>query len=205
MMAKGFALNAAVRERTGKGAARALRREGLIPAVIYGNKEPPVAISIPLKETTLALYAGGFLTNLWTIDVDGKTVRALARDYQREPVKDRLVHVDFLRVSEALRVTVDVAVELTDVDTCPGLKAGGVLENVAPTITVEARAVAIPESIKVSLASLEIGHAITAADVALPDDVVAMGDETAVIAAVASTTSGAAPSAEEAAAESEEA
>ena len=75
MMADGFALKAAVRERTGKGAARALRREGLIPAVIYGNNEPATAISVSHKEMTLALYAGGFMTNIWTIDVDGKSVR----------------------------------------------------------------------------------------------------------------------------------
>ena len=123
-MAEGFALKADVRERTGKGAARALRRNGQIPAVIYGNNEPPVAIAIPAKETTLALYAGGFKTNIWKLNIGGQSVQVLARDYQREPVKDRLVHVDFLRVSARTRVAVDVPLVLVGEDESPAVAAG---------------------------------------------------------------------------------
>lgn len=171
-MAEGFALKAAVRERTGKGAARALRRDGLIPAVIYGNNQPPIAIAIPWKEMTLALYAGGFKTHVWTIDVDRQSVLALARDYQREPVKDRLVHVDFLRVSARSRVTVDVPVHFTHEDEAPGLKSGGGMLNiVAHSVSVECNATAIPEHIEISLAGREIGDSIHSSDVSLPQGV----------------------------------
>lgn len=170
-MADGFALKAAVRERTGKGAARALRREGLIPAVIYGDNEPPVAIAVSQKDMTLALYGGGFLTNVWSIDVGGKNVQALARDYQREPVKDRLVHVDFLRVSARSRVTVDVPLHFVDEDDSPGLKEGGVLTIAEHTISIEAPAVRIPDSLSVSVAGLEMGSTIFTTDVKLPAEV----------------------------------
>ena len=174
-MADGFALKAAVRERTGKGAARALRREGLIPAVIYGINEPPVAISIPQKEVTLALYGGGFLTNIWKLDVDGKSVQALARDYQREPLKDRLVHVDFLRVSAKSRVTVDVPLSFPGEDQSPGLSEGGVLNVPNYTLSIEAPAASIPNSIEIDVSALEMGAAITTADLSLPEGVTLAG------------------------------
>ena len=174
-MADGFALKAAVRERTGKGAARALRREGLIPAVIYGDNEPPVAIAVSFKDMTLALHGGGFLTNVWSIDVDGKKVQALARDYQREPVKDSLVHIDFLRVSARSRVTVDVPVHFVDEDDSPGLKDGGVLSVAEHTIAIEAPATQIPDSLSVSVAGLEMGSTIFTTDVKLPANVVLAG------------------------------
>ncbi|WP_108661920.1 50S ribosomal protein L25/general stress protein Ctc [Acuticoccus kandeliae] len=170
-MADAFQLKAAVRERTGKGAARALRRDGLIPAVIYGNNQAPIAISVPQKEMTLALYAGGFLTNVWSIDVDGQTVQALARDYQREPVKDRLIHIDFLRVTAKSRVTVDVPVHVIGEDDCPGLKQhDGVLNLIAHTVSVNAPATHIPHAVEINVAGLEIGATITSSDVTLPGD-----------------------------------
>lgn len=169
-MAEGFALKAEVRERTGKGAARALRREGKIPAVIYGNNQPPLPIAVPHKEMTLALYGGGFLTNVWSIDVDGRTEQALARDYQREPVKDRLVHIDFLRVTARSRVTVDVPLVLVGEEDSPGVRDGGVATLVEFTVSVEAAATAIPDSIEVSLAGLDVGATITSADLTLPGD-----------------------------------
>ncbi|GAB5378198.1 MAG: 50S ribosomal protein L25/general stress protein Ctc [Acuticoccus sp.] len=170
-MSEGFALKADVRERTGKGAARALRREGLIPAVIYGNNEPPVPIAVSQKEMTLALYAGGFLTNVWTIDVGGKSIQALARDYQREPVKDRLVHIDFLRVSATSRVSVDVPVHFVGEEDSPGLKTGGVLSVAEHTLTVDAPATRIPDALEVSIAGLEVGATIMSSDITLPEGV----------------------------------
>ncbi|MEM9221990.1 MAG: 50S ribosomal protein L25/general stress protein Ctc [Pseudomonadota bacterium] len=186
-MAKGFALQAAVRERTGKGAARALRREGLIPAVIYGNNEPAVPISVSQKEMTLALGAGGFMTNIWSIDVGGTPVQALARDYQREPVKDRLIHVDFLRVTERTRVTVDVPISFVDENESPGLSTGGVLNVAQFTVSVEAAATGIPDNITVSVAGLEMGATITSADITLPAGVAfaSQSDEPFPIASIA--------------------
>ena len=167
-MAEGFELQASARERVGKGAARALRREGMIPAVIYGNKEAPLPIAIPLKETSHRLHAGGFLTNIWTIDVDGKQVRVLARDYQLEPVKDFLVHVDFLRVTRSTRVAVDVPVTFVNEDQSPGLIRGGVLNVVRHTIELECPADAIPNSIEVDVAGLDINDSAHISGVTLP-------------------------------------
>lgn len=187
-MAEGFALKAAVRERTGKGAARALRRDGLIPAVIYGNNQPPIAIAVPWKEMTIALYAGGFKTHVWSIDVDGQTVQALARDYQREPVKDRLLHVDFLRVSARSRVTVDVPVHFTGESESPGLKRGGVLNIVSHTVSLECAATAIPEHIEVSVAGLDVGDAVMSSDVSLPAGVNYTHEEAFIVVTIAAPT-----------------
>lgn len=171
-MAEGFQLKADVRERTGKGAARALRREGKIPAVIYGDNKPPIAIVVPQKEVSLALYGGGFKTNTWEIEVGGEKITTLARDYQLEPVKDKLIHVDFLRVSARSRVAVDVPVAIVGEDECPGLKEqDGVLELVSHTVNVEASATRIPDAIEVSVAGLSVGATIQNTDVTLPSGV----------------------------------
>ena len=184
-MAEGFELKADVRERTGKGAARALRRTDMIPAVIYGNNEPPLAIAIPWKSTTLALYAGGFKTHVWTIDVGGKKIQALARDYQRDPVKERLLHVDFLRVTARSRVTVDVPVAFVGEDECPALtQQDGVLNVVSHSVSVEAGATAIPEHIEVSLAGLEIRATIMSDQLTLPSGVNFTSDEAFVVATI---------------------
>ena len=176
-MAEGFALKADVRERTGKGAARALRRNGQIPAVIYGNNEPPLPIAVPFKEMTLALYGGGFLTNVWQIDVGGQKVQALARDFQREPVKDKLVHIDFLRVTAKSRVTVDVPISLVGEDESPGAKNGGVINQVEYTVSVEAPATNIPDSLEISVAGAEMGDTILSDKLNLPDGVTLTNDE----------------------------
>ena len=109
-MSQAFTVKAEARNKVGKGAARHLRRSGMIPAVIYGDKQDPLPIAIPYKETFLALHAGGFMTHVATIDVDGQKIRVLPKDYQLEPVRDFLMHVDFLRVSEKTRVTVEIPV-----------------------------------------------------------------------------------------------
>ena len=109
-MAQTSVLKAEVRDRVGKGAARAVRRQDKVPAVIYGDKKPPVMISLPQRETTRRLHAGGFLTHLVEIEVDGEKIRAIPKDYQLDPVRDFLIHVDFLRVGEGARLTIDVPV-----------------------------------------------------------------------------------------------
>jgi len=171
-MAEGFQLKADVRERTGKGAARALRREGKIPAVIYGDNKPPIPIVVLQKPVSLALYGGGFKTNTWEIEVGGEKITALARDYQLEPVKDKLIHVDFLRVSARSRVAVDVPVQIVGEDDCPGLKEqDGVLELLSFTVNVEAPATRIPDAIEVSVAGLAVGATIQSSDIQLPTGV----------------------------------
>jgi len=183
-MAEGFQLKAAVRERTGKGAARALRRTGMIPAVIYGDNKPPIPIAVPYKQVSLALHGGGFLTNTWDIDVDGRKVQVLARDYQLEPVKDFIEHVDFLRVTARSRVSVDVAVAIVGEDESPGVAQDGVVNLVSHTVTVEAPATRIPDTIEVSVAGLEIGDTVQSSDVPLPADVRFVAEEAFPVATI---------------------
>lgn len=170
-MAQAYELQATSRDRVGKGSARALRREGNIPAVIYGDGKPPVAIALPVKETTLQLKSGGFMNTVGTINVDGKKVDVLPRDFQLDPVRDFLIHVDFLRVSAKSRIAVEVPVNFINEDDSPGLKRGGALNIVRHTVELECAANAIPENIVVDLAGTEIGDSIHISAVTLPEDV----------------------------------
>ena len=119
-----YELKAELRERVGKGSSRELRRNGLIPAVIYGDKQEPIAISLPNKEVTLKIHAGGFMTTIGTIDVGGKKIRVLPKDYQLDPVRDFTMHVDFLRVSANTLVNVNVPVHFVNEEKAPGIKIG---------------------------------------------------------------------------------
>ncbi len=165
-------LTAQARDRVGKGAARALRKENMVPAVIYGDKKPPLSIALPVKEMTLKIRAGGFMTNILTIDVDGTSHNVLPKDYQLHPVSDRVLHVDLLRVSSKTQVTVEVPVHFDNEDICPGLKAGGVLNVVRHTVEVNCPANSIPESFHIDLAPFDLGDSINISSVDLPADVV---------------------------------
>jgi large subunit ribosomal protein L25 len=167
-MAQTYELKASARTRVGKGSARALRREGNIPAVIYGDKQPPLSIAVNAKDVSKKLHAGGFLTHVATIDVDGEKVQVLPRDYQLDPVKDFLVHVDFLRVSATSRITVEVPVHFLNQDVSPGLKRGGVLNVVRHEIELEVSVTDIPEFIAVDLKDAEIGDSIHISAITLP-------------------------------------
>lgn len=167
-MAQTYELKASLRNRVGKGSARALRREGNIPAVIYGDNQPPVSIAVNANEVSKKLHAGGFLTHTATIDVEGTAYRVIPRDYQLDPVKDTLIHVDFLRVSANSRITVEVPVHFVNQDAAPGLKRGGVLNVVAHEVELQVLADAIPEFIEVDLTGLDIGDSVHLKDVALP-------------------------------------
>jgi len=164
-------LKASVREAAGKGSARKLRREGMVPAVIYGDKKAPLPIAVPYKESFLRLHAGGFMTTVLTLDVDGEKHRVIPKDYQLSPVRDFLEHVDFLRVSKNTKVTVDIPVHFLNEDICPGIKSGGALNIVRHTVEVLCRADAIPESIDIDLSSLQMGDGIHISFVTLPDGV----------------------------------
>ncbi|MEL7272946.1 MAG: 50S ribosomal protein L25/general stress protein Ctc [Pseudomonadota bacterium] len=164
-------LEAQLRERVGKGAARELRRNDMVPAVIYGDKKDPLPIALPLKETTMKIHGGGFMTNILAIQVDGKSHNVLPKDYQLHPVSDRVMHVDLLRVSSKTQVTVEIPVAFENEETCPGLKAGGVLNVVRHTVEVNCPANAIPENFSVDLSSAELGDSINISAVTLPDDV----------------------------------
>ncbi|MAB00612.1 MAG: 50S ribosomal protein L25/general stress protein Ctc [Stappia sp.] len=167
-MAEGYVLKASARDRVGKGAARALRREGLVPAVIYGDKKPALPIAIPMKESTLALHRGGFMTHLGKIDIDGTTHTVIAKDYQLDPVRDDLIHVDFLRVAKGSELTVDVPVHFINEEKCPGIKQGGVLNVVRHTVEMTVPADSIPEALIVDLSTVKAGDSIHISAIDVP-------------------------------------
>ncbi len=165
-------LKASVRDRVGKGAARELRREGLVPAVIYGEKKPPLAISVSYKDAFRKIHEGGFLSTVIDIEVDGKKHRVIPKDYHLEPVRDFLVHVDFLRVGKNTSLTVDLPVLFINEEKSPGIKKGGVLNVVRHTVEVTVPADNIPENLVVDLAGTDVGDSLHISAVTLPEGVV---------------------------------
>lgn len=161
-------LKAQARSGVGKGAARALRREGLIPAVIYGDKKAPLPISISYNEAMKSIYAGGFLSHIITVDVDGEKHRVIPRDYQLDPVKDKALHVDFLRVGKGTKLNVQVHVNFINDDQSPGIKRGGVLNIVHHTLDLTVDADHIPEEVVVDLAGLDVGDSVHISSIKLP-------------------------------------
>ncbi|MBD9648029.1 large subunit ribosomal protein L25 [Ensifer sp. KUDG1] len=163
-----YELKAETRERVGKGSSRELRRNGLIPAVIYGDKQAPLSIALSTKEVTMKIHAGGFMTTVATIDVNGEKIRVLPKDYQLDPVRDFTMHVDFLRVSKDSQVTVAVPVHFENEEKSPGLKAGGVLNIVRHDVELNVSANDIPEFLTVDLSGLKVGDAIHISNIKLP-------------------------------------
>lgn len=167
-MANSYELTATVRERAGKGAARAARREGLVPAVIYGDKKPAVSINLPIKESTVLLLKGGFLSHVGTVDLNGEKLSVIAKDFQLHPVKDTLMHVDFLRVGADSTLTVEIPVKFLNEETSPGLKRGGVINVVRHTVEMNVPANAIPEALEIDLAEADLGSSQHISAVTLP-------------------------------------
>ncbi|WP_193367428.1 50S ribosomal protein L25/general stress protein Ctc [Pelagibius marinus] len=180
---------AASRERAGKGPARAARRAGQVPGVIYGAKKDPTLISVEERLLNKLLHQGGFFSTLFDVKMDGKSERVLARDVQFDPVTDFPVHIDFLRVSAATSVNVEVAVHFINEEECPGLKEGGVLNVVRHEIELACRADAIPSQIEIDLTGLQIGDGVHISMVKLPDGVVpTITDRDFTIATIAAPT-----------------
>jgi ribosomal protein L25, Ctc-form len=177
-------LKAELRERAGKGAAREVRRNSRVPAVIYGGKEPPLAISLDKKEITLSIYAGHFLSTLLNIDVDGKSIQVIPRDYQKDPVKDVILHVDFLRITKGQQIKVVIPFHLSGQDLCPGVKRGGTLQIVEHSAEFFVPSNAIPEKIDISVAELGIGDTVHLNNVTLPKDVRPVSSENLTIVTV---------------------
>ncbi len=167
-MAEIITLAAQARDRVGKGAARATRRAGQIPAVIYGDKKEPVAISLDPKILTRVYLKGGFLSHLVDLQLDGATHRTLPRDVQLHPVTDEPLHVDFVRVTEHTKTHVNVPVHFENHAASPGLKRGGVLNVVRHDIELSVSADSIPEQILVDLTGLEIGDSVHISAIKLP-------------------------------------
>ncbi len=163
-------LEALPREKAGKGSARAARRNGLVPAVIYGAKEPPRLINLRRNALIAILNRGGFLSHQFEIKLpDGKSERVLPRDVQFHPVTDMPIHVDFLRLSKGTRVEVEVPVQFVNEREAPGIRRGGVLTIVRHEIELSVPADNIPEFIEVDLTGLDIGDAVKISSVKLPE------------------------------------
>lgn len=170
-MAEPITIDAEPRERAGKGAARAARRAGMIPAVIYGGKQPPVMINLPEIAFQRVLRDPGFFTHLYEVKVGEQSHQVIARDVQLDPVMDFPVHVDFLRVSKTTKIAVMVPVTFINEDKCPGLKVGGVLNVVRHEVELNCPASEIPDRITVDLAGFNVSESIHISAVTLPANV----------------------------------
>lgn len=171
MSRKSYEIVAEMRDRVGKGAARALRLAGRVPAVVYGDKKPPLAISLSFKEADKRLRAGGFLTTVATVVIGEEKIRVIPKDYHLHVVKDTLSHIDFLRISDDTVVTVFVPVHAVNQDKSVGMKRGGALSIVHHEIECQCRADQIPESIDVDVTTLNIGDSVHIEGVKLPEGV----------------------------------
>ncbi|WP_332685913.1 50S ribosomal protein L25/general stress protein Ctc [Bosea sp. (in: a-proteobacteria)] len=191
-------IQASARAQVGKGAARAVRRQGLTPAVIYGAGEAPQAIALNANQTRLMIYAGHFLTTLLEIEVDGKKTRVIPRDYQLDPVKDFPIHVDFLRIAAGQTIKVMVPVHVVGQEDCPGLKNGGAMQTVEHSVEVEVAPESIPEFLEVSVAGLEIGDTLHSNDITLPAGVALTSRENLTLVTIVPPTVEAEPEAAEA-------
>jgi large subunit ribosomal protein L25 len=160
------------RERAGKGPARAARRAGRVPGVIYGAKKDPAMVTLDPRELDRELNTGGFMATIYDVQIEQNKERVLPRDVQFDPVTDRPIHVDFLRVSATTSVTVQVPVNFLNEEESPGLKRGGLLNVVRHEIEMICQADAIPSAVEVDLTGLDIGDSIHISMIPLPDGVV---------------------------------
>jgi large subunit ribosomal protein L25 len=180
-----LSLPAEARDRAGKGASRAVRREGRVPAVIYGNKEAATPIHVEEKLLVKLLSSGHFMNSVVEIALDGATHRTLPRDVQFHPVNDRPIHVDFLRVSADALVTVNVPVRFENEYASPGLKRGGVLNVVRHEIELRCPADAIPDDVVVDVTGFDVGDSIHISVVKLAPGVKPVIDRDFTIATIA--------------------
>ena len=199
-------ITASERERVGKGSARAVRRAGLVPAVIYGDKKDPLGITMEAREITKIVHQPGIFGRLLEIDVAGTKSTVLTRDIQFHPVSDIVMHLDFLRVSQSATVDVAVPVEFINEDKCPGIKIGGVLNVVRYEVELNCPATAIPEKITIDLDGVKIGDSIHISAIPLPEGVSpTITDRDFTVATLASPGGGVKNEDDEDAAEGEEA
>lgn len=164
----GVVLDVTVREETGTGNARAARRNGDIPGVIYGGDEAAVSVSVKKNEVLKALNSGDFLGSMIELSHEGKNQKVFTKDVQFHPVTDFPVHVDFYRVTNKTLIEVEVVVHFVGEEESPGLKANGTLNVVRHSIEVKCPAGDIPDSIDVDVSKMDVGDAVHISDVTLP-------------------------------------
>lgn len=178
-------LNVEVRERTGSGGARATRREGKVPGVLYGGGKDPVSIAVRSNEFRKALYTGKLVGHLVTLKYDGETQPVIAKTIDMHPVTDEPWHFDLYRVDEHQQIKIEVPVQFANQDTSPGIKRGGTLSVVLHNIEVSCAAHSIPGQIVVDVGSLDIGATIRVGDLKLPPKVETALDPELVVASIA--------------------
>ncbi len=189
-------LKAEPRERTGKGGARAVRRAGKIPAIVYGGGAEPLKISLDAKEVQRLLHQPRFFATVLDLEIDGRIEHVLPREAQFHPVTDRPLHLDFVRAAAGARVTVAVPVRFVNEALCPGLKRGGVLNVVRREIELVCPADAIPAEIVADLSGFDIGDSVHIRHVTLPQGVrPTITDRDFTIASIVPPTTGEAPAA----------
>ena len=164
-------LKATARPSVGKGAARAERRAGRVPGVIYGNNQPPQPISVEDRELRQRILAGRFLTTIYDIELEGKKHRVIPRDFHLDPVRDVPIHVDFMRLGEGATIRVSVPLHVVKAEGSPGVKRGGTVNIVTHTIDLECSVDNIPQYIEADVGELEISHSLHLSDVKLPTGV----------------------------------
>src|SRR5262249_46616686 len=177
-------LKATARPSVGKGAARAERRAGKVPGVIYGNNQPPLTISVDDKELRQRILAGRFLTTLFDIDLEGKKHRVIPRDFHLDPVRDFPVHVDFMRLGEGATIRVSVPLRVVGAETAPGVKRGGTVNIVTHTVDLECAVDNIPQYIEADVSSLEISYSLHLSDIKLPTGVKPLSREDATLVTI---------------------
>ena len=188
-MSNAVAMNAEIRDRAGKGAARAVRRAGRVPAVIYGGSKEPAIISLDPRDVIKGVDSGEFFSTIYEIKLESGLERVLPRDLQVHPINDLPQHLDFLRVTAKTRVTVEVPVNFLNEEESPGLKRGGVLNVVRYAVEVNCSAEDIPASFDLDLTGLEIGDGLHASSLILPTGVdLTITDRDFTIASVAAPT-----------------
>jgi large subunit ribosomal protein L25 len=168
-MSEQLTLSAEARDRAGKGASRALRNQGRVPAVVYGEKQEPLAIHVAERALVKVLNTGHFMNSVVMIDVGGSQTRTLPKDVQFHPVSDRPMHVDFLRIAEHATVTVHVPIHFINEEASPGIKRGGVLNAVRHDLELVCDAAEIPEEVVIDLTGLDIGDSLHISQVKLPE------------------------------------
>ena len=176
-MSDQLTLPAEARDRAGKGASRALRRDGRVPAVVYGEKKEPLSIHVEEKLLSKMLSTGHFMNSVIMIDFEGKPHRTLPKAVDFHPVSSRPIHVDFLRIGEHTKVHVGVPMRFDNEEESPGLKRGGVLNVVQHELELVCDAASIPNEIHIALDGLEIGDSIHISQVKLPEGTLAAIDD----------------------------
>jgi large subunit ribosomal protein L25 len=177
-------LKATARPKSGKGAARAERRAGRVPGVIYGNNQPPVTISVDDSELRQRILAGRFLTTIYDIDLEGKKHRVIPRDFHLDPVRDFPIHVDFMRLGEGATIRVSIPLRIQKAEASPGVKRGGTVNIVTHTIDLECSVDNIPQFIEADVGGLEISHSLHLSDIKLPAGVKSLTREDATLVTI---------------------